>query len=115
MSLFAITALCFWGLFRRESSREAPLFPLDLLKERSFRIFVIASVCCFTGQMGSLVALPFLFQHEFRQSVLMTGLAMTPWPLMVAFSGPRAGRLADKGVSPVDCSAGSVGDCWRSG
>jgi len=99
LSLLSLSFLCFWGLFRREISREAPLFPLDLLRERSFRISIIASVCCFTGQMTSYVALPFLFQHEFHQSVLATGFALMSWPLMVAIAGAKAGKLVDKGIS----------------
>jgi len=64
-------------LVRREMAKKAPLVPLDLLRVHSFRISVIASVCCFTGQMASYVALPFYIQHELGQSTTATGLLMT--------------------------------------
>jgi len=104
--LLAVSAASFFALVRREWSREAPLIPLDLLRGRSFRLSVIASVCCFSGQMASYVALPFVFQHGYGLSPLMTGICMTPWPLMVAVAGPVAGRLSDRMANGLLCAAG---------
>src|SRR5581483_1021793 len=55
-------------LIRRELPRSSPLVPLDLLRDRTFRLSVIASVCCFIGQMAGFVALPFYLQHELARS-----------------------------------------------
>ncbi len=108
LALLALSAASFLALVRREWPRPTPLIPLDLLRERSFRLSVIASVCCFSGQMASYVALPFVFQHGMGLSPLATGLCMTPWPLVVAVAGPIAGRLSDRMASGLLCAVGGV-------
>ena len=107
-ALLALSAACFVALVRREMPRQAPLVPLDLLRSRPFRISVIASVCCFAGQMAGYVALPFYLQHGLGQDALTTGLYMTPWPLVVAVAGPMSGRLADRVPNGLLCAAGGV-------
>ncbi|WP_216671401.1 MFS transporter [Mangrovicoccus sp. HB161399] len=114
LPLLAASAAGFAALVRRERRREAPLVPLDLLANPSFRLSVTASVCCFGAQMTGYIALPFLLQHGLGLSVLATGLCMTPWPLMVAVCGPLSGRLADRGVpGGALCAAG--GTCLAAG
>lgn len=92
--LLAAAALGMFALVRRELPRQAPMIPLDLLREPSFRISVIASVCCFIGQGAAMVSLPFYLQNGLGMDALRTGLLMTPWPLTVALVAPIAGRLA---------------------
>jgi DHA2 family multidrug resistance protein-like MFS transporter len=113
-ALLLPAALLFLGaLIRREAPRQAPLIPLDLLRVGSFRISVIASVCCFAGQTAALVALPFYLQHSLGQSVLMTGAYLTAWPLTVAATAPIAGRLANRMSTAWLCAAG--GACLAAG
>ena len=95
-------------LVRREARRPAPLVPLDLLARLPFRVSVVASVLCFTGQTAGLVALPFYLQHAFGLSPLMTGLYLTAWPLTVAFAGPMAGKLANRVPTAWLCLAGGT-------
>ena len=95
-ALLVAAVACGALLVRRELPRAAPLIPLDLLRSPSFRMSIIASVCCFTGQMASYVALPFYMHHVLGLSVLATGLLMTPWPLAVMLAAPLSGRLADR-------------------
>jgi DHA2 family multidrug resistance protein-like MFS transporter len=111
--LLAVSIGSFVALIRREMPRAAPLIPLDLLRNRPFRISVIASVCCFAGQMASYVALPFYLQHSLGQDTLATGLYMTPWPLVVAVVGPISGRLSDRMSNGLLCAAG--GACLAAG
>jgi DHA2 family multidrug resistance protein-like MFS transporter len=112
-ALLALAVVSLVLLVRREMPRQAPLIPLDLLRGHSFRISVIASVCCFAGQMASYVALPFYLQHGLGQNAFMTGLYMTPWPLTVALAGPLSGRLADRVPTAWLCAAG--GGCLAAG
>jgi DHA2 family multidrug resistance protein-like MFS transporter len=84
------------------------MIPFDLLRVPSFRISVIASICCFTGQMASLVALPFYLQHGLGQSAGMTGLYLTAWPLTVAVAGPLSGRLSDRFSTGTLCAFGGL-------
>ncbi|WP_431052716.1 MFS transporter [Roseateles sp. L2-2] len=93
-ALLIAAIVCGALLVRRELPRAAPLIPLDLLRSPSFRMSIIASVCCFTGQMASYVALPFYMHHVLGLSVLATGLLMTPWPLAVMLAAPLSGRTA---------------------
>lgn len=95
-------------LVRREAGRAAPLVPLDLLARLPFRVSVIASVLCFTGQTAGLVALPFYLQHAFGLTPLMTGLYLTLWPIAVALTGPIAGKLANRVQTAWLCLAGGV-------
>ena len=106
--LLAAAVVSFVLLVRREMGQAAPLVPLDLLRARPFRISVLASVCCFAGQMASYVALPFHLQHALGRGDLATGLLMTPWPLVVAVAGPLSGRLADRMSNGLLCAAGGV-------
>ncbi|MBB3641491.1 MFS transporter [Variovorax atrisoli] len=107
-ALLGVAVVSMVLLVRRETSRKAPLVPLDLLRVHSFRISIIASVCCFTGQMASYVALPFYIQHELGQSTAATGLLMTPWPLAVMLAAPLSARLAQCVPTAWLCAAGSA-------
>lgn len=113
LAALATAAAFMAALVRREMPREAPLIPIDLLRGLSFRLSVIASVCCFTGQSAAFVALPFLLQHGLGLSPLATGLVMTPWPLAVAVTAPAAGRLANRMQGAWLCGAG--GACLAAG
>ncbi len=106
--LLVVAVISVVVLVRREMPRAVPLVPLDLLRGRPFRISVVASVCCFAGQMASYVALPFHLQHALGQGDLATGLLMTPWPLVVAVAGPLSGRLADRVSNGLLCAIGGV-------
>ncbi len=104
--ILALSAYSFVALVRREKPKAAPMIPLDLLHIPSFRLSVIASICCFAGQTAGLVALPFYLQHDLGQSALMVGFYMTTWPLAVAVTALAAGYLSDRMNSAWLSSAG---------
>jgi DHA2 family multidrug resistance protein-like MFS transporter len=106
--VLASAAVAMFVLVRREMPRSLPMIPLDLLREGSFRISVIASACCFVGQSAAMVSLPFYLQHGLGQDVLRTGLLMTPWPLTVALVAPIAGRLANRIAGAWLCALGGA-------
>ncbi|WP_205215019.1 MULTISPECIES: MFS transporter [Sphingomonas] len=83
-------------LVRREWGQPAPLFPIDLLRNRIFGMSIATSTVSFAAQMLAYVTLPFLFQMVLGRSAFETGLLMTPWPLALGVVAPIAGRLADK-------------------
>ncbi|HLJ20790.1 MAG TPA: MFS transporter [Stellaceae bacterium] len=112
-ALLAASAISLGALVHREMAQTTPLIPLDLLRGHSFRISVIASICCFSGQMASYVALPFYIQHGLGLSAFKTGLYMTPWPLAVALMAPIAGRLSDRVSSGWLCTVGGI--CLAAG
>jgi DHA2 family multidrug resistance protein-like MFS transporter len=106
--LLAAGALAMIALVRREMPRQAPMIPLDLLRERGFRISVIASVCGFVGQSAAMISLPFYLQHGLGQDALRTGLLITPWPLTVGLVAPIAGRLANRISGAWLCALGGT-------
>jgi DHA2 family multidrug resistance protein-like MFS transporter len=108
IGLLLVAAASLVALVRREMHRTAPLIPLDLLRRKPFRISVIASICCFSAQMVSYVALPFYLQHGLGQSTFITGLYMTPWPLTVALAAPISGRLSGRISTARLCAAGGI-------
>jgi DHA2 family multidrug resistance protein-like MFS transporter len=108
IGLLVAAAIGLTGLIRRELPRTSPLIPLDLLRERIFRLSVIASVCCFIGQMAGFVALPFYLQHELGRSAATAGLVMTAWPLTVAVVAPLSGRFADRFSNDTLCVVGGL-------
>ena len=83
-------------LVRREWGDPAPLFPVDLLRNRIFSMSIGTSTVSFAAQMLAFVTLPFLFQAVLGRSAFETGLLMTPWPLALGVIAPIAGRLADR-------------------
>jgi DHA2 family multidrug resistance protein-like MFS transporter len=107
-ALLVVSAVSLVLLVRREMPKAAPLIPLDLLRVPSFRVSIVASVCCFTGQMLGYLALPFYFQHELGLSAMATGLLMTPWPLAVMVAAPLSARLAKRVPTAWLCAAGGV-------
>ncbi|MEP6722853.1 MAG: MFS transporter [Variovorax sp.] len=112
-ALLGVSAGALVLLVRREMPKAAPLIPLDLLRVPSFRVSIVASVCCFTGQMIGFVALPFYFQHELGLSAMATGLLLTPWPLAVMVAAPLSARLAKRVPTAWLCAVG--GGCLSIG
>jgi len=108
IGMFVLAALTMTALVRREMPREAPLIPLDLLRNGSFLVSVIASISCFSGQSAAMVALPFYLQHGLGQDALHTGLLITPWPLTVALVAPISGRLANRVSGAWLCALGGT-------
>ena len=106
--LIAGSVLCLLALLRIERRSAAPLVPIDLLATPAFRFSVIASVCCFTGQMLSLIALPFYLQHRLGMTATEAGLYMMPWPAAVMVIAPISGRLADRVKTAWLCAAGGA-------
>ena len=100
-------ALCLALLLRIERKSPAPLVPTDLFAAPAFRIAVIASVCCFTGQMLGMIAMPFYLLHHLGLTPTQMGLYMMPWPAAVAVIAPISGRLSNRIKTAWLCAAGA--------
>ncbi len=98
--------LCLWALLRLERKNETPIVPTDLLATPAFRLAIIASVSCFTGQMLSYVALPFYLQHTLHMTPVLAGLYMIPWPAATIVAAPISGWLANRVKTAWLCASG---------
>lgn len=108
VALIAAAIACLIALLRLERGRATPLVPVDLFRDKAFSVAAIASVCCFTGQMMSYVALPFYLQHNLHLTPTQAGLYMMPWPAAVVVMAPLSGRLANKVPTAWLCAAGGA-------
>jgi DHA2 family multidrug resistance protein-like MFS transporter len=106
--LLMASAFSFAALVRREHDSDAPLIPLDMLRNKSFRSSIMASICCFSAQMAAFVALPFHLHQALGQSTTGTGMYMIPWPLAVASIAPVAGKLSDRMPTAWLCMIGGT-------
>jgi MFS transporter, DHA2 family, multidrug resistance protein len=104
--LIGCSVLCLLAVLRLERNTPTPIVPTDLLAEPGFRVAVIASVACFTGQMLAYVALPFYLHHTMGMTPALTGLYMMPWPIATIIMAPIAGRLADRIKTAWLCASG---------
>jgi len=95
LSVALIACGAFIGFFfiRRQLGQPVPFFPVDLLRIPVFRLSICTSVCAFSAQMLSLIALPFLLLDNYGKSHFHTGLLITAWPLATVIAAPLAGRL----------------------
>ncbi len=82
-------------LVRVERRAERPVIPLTLFNGK-FSLAVLTAFWSFFGQGVAFVALPFLFQTAYHATPLESALLFTPWPLVIVFVAPIAGRLADR-------------------
>jgi DHA2 family multidrug resistance protein-like MFS transporter len=90
----------------RQLALPVPLLPVDLFRRPIFALSVGTSVCSYIAQTIAYVALPFYFQYVGGMSQIDTGLLMTPWPAIVVFVAPIAGRLSDRYPAGVLGTAG---------
>lgn len=93
------------ALIRREMARSVPLLPLDLLRIRTVRLAIGASVCMFAAHMLTVIAMPFHLSAA-GFSPVQIGLIITPYPIAVGLLAPIAGRFADRTTSALPVAAG---------
>ncbi len=86
----------------RSRTHPNPLFDLDLLKLRSFSDANIGMIAFTMAFFSWLVTLPTFLQDHWEWSVLQTGFAIAPGPLIAMMVSPPLGKLADRiGPAPV--------------
>ncbi len=88
--------VCCALLLCRQRGHPAPMLPVDLLRRPLFAMSVLTSILSYASQGLALVALPFLLQMSLGRTDVATGLLLTPWPLLVAFTAPIAGYLSER-------------------
>ena len=93
-------------LFRQQRRQTVPMVPIDLMRIPLFSLSLVTASCSYAAQGMAYVALPFLLQNVIGRSEVETGLLITPWPLIIVFVAPLAGRLSDRYPAGILCSIG---------
>lgn len=96
LASFAISLVGFYFFFRFESRPETALIGLNIFRKPLFTFSVLAAMTHFVASSGSLVLLPFYFEHVRGYSPKEVGLHMFILPIMMFIFAPLTGRLADK-------------------
>lgn len=80
----------------RSVTHPAPVIPLPLFRVRSFSLANVANLSFSTAFAAMILGGVLFLNGVWHYSILRTGLAVTPGPLMAAVFAPPAGRLADR-------------------
>lgn len=81
---------------RVEADAKAPLFDLQLLKNRTFWSANLASFLTFVAFSSVSVLMPFFLEEELKYPTHTAGIYMTAIPLAILVVAPVAGRLSDR-------------------
>ena len=84
----------------RSHRHPAPLFDLGLFRLRSYLVGNLGTVAFATAFFAWLIMLPEFLQRSWEWSVLKSGFAIAPGPMVSSMFAPLAGRLADRIGSP---------------
>ncbi|MBV8473703.1 MAG: MFS transporter [Hyphomicrobiales bacterium] len=93
---WVVALVCGAALMRRQAGHPAPMLAADLFRIPVFALSGATAICSFATQGLAFVSLPFLLQTALGRSQVETGFLITPWPAVVAFMAPIAGRLSDR-------------------
>jgi DHA2 family multidrug resistance protein-like MFS transporter len=96
IAAFVLAAVVGASLLHRERAVAAPIFPVDLLRVRVFRLCVLTAVLSFMAQMLAYTALPFMLERSHGMSQVQTGVSLMAWPAALALTAPVAGWLSDR-------------------
>ena len=107
---FLIAVVLVLAFIVRSRKHPEPLFDLGLFKIRSFRIGSIGTVFFIVAFFSWLISLPTFLQGAWEWSVLETGFAIAPGPMLCAIISPPAGRIAERvGNGPLLTLGGLCG------
>ncbi|MEM1332300.1 MAG: MFS transporter [Actinomycetota bacterium] len=95
---------------RRSQRHPEPLFDLELLRLRTYAIGNVGSLFFVIAFFAWLVTFPEFIQRTWDWSVLKTGFAIAPGPMIATVVSPITGRLADRiGNGPILVVGGASG------
>jgi EmrB/QacA subfamily drug resistance transporter len=100
----------------RSRSHPRPVVELGLLRVRSFAFAGVATVFYMTAFSASLLATVLYLTTVWHQSPLLTGLEITPGPLLVTLLsvpvGRLAGRVGQRYLIAIGCGVFALGCGW---
>ncbi|MBI3953419.1 MAG: MFS transporter [Chloroflexi bacterium] len=94
--LFVAFAGAFVAFLAAELRSQQPMIDLRLFRPRGFSLGSLAGYLSFFSMSFSMFLMPFYLQRGVGWSAREAGMLMVPMALMLAASGPIAGRLSDR-------------------
>jgi len=98
-----VTLVCFLAgivmltaFFARSVAHPEPLFDLDLFRIRSYAVANVGSVFFLVAFFSWIIVLPEFIQETWGWSVLKSGFAIAPGPVVSTILSVTNGRLADR-------------------
>lgn len=115
----AAIALASGAFFVRSSlDHDEPLFDLQLLEIRSFRVVTLAGALLSTSTSATWFLYPLFLSDVWDYSNLEIGLAMTPGPAALVLFAPIAGRLVDRHgyrhLLILGATMATIGTAWMA-
>ncbi|QES88433.1 MDR family MFS transporter [Rhizosphaericola mali] len=93
----AVSVITFF-VFLKSAKKANPLIDLTVFKSNVFASAAIITIIRSLALYGGLFFLPFLLQGLLGYSEIQSGLLMLPNALIMFFTRPYSGRLADRGI-----------------
>jgi DHA2 family multidrug resistance protein-like MFS transporter len=81
---------------RREARQRAPVFPVDLLRNRQIALSSLAGLTGSMAMMTVMLTLPFRLQQQFGYSPAEAGFVYSAWPMVLILFAPVAGAMSDR-------------------
>ncbi len=94
--VFGLSAAALTGFVLWERGRTDALVPLELYRDRGYRVATVLTLVTAFSIAGFLLVFVLQTQRLLGMSPLMSGVAALPWTLALSAVAPVAGRLADR-------------------
>jgi MFS transporter, DHA2 family, multidrug resistance protein len=96
VTLLALCGVVGWVFVRRELRQPAPVFPIDLLRNKAIALPCVGSLAAYMGMMMLTVSFPFRLQQHYGFTPAAAGAVLAPLPLVSMIVAPTAGLLSDR-------------------
>jgi EmrB/QacA subfamily drug resistance transporter len=93
---FGVAVLLFVVFVRWERRTQDPMLDLGLFQSRLFSMGFSARFLSFLGMSASFFLMPFYLIQILEYPASQAGLLMVPGSILLAITGPMAGRLSDR-------------------
>lgn len=92
----AVAAAALVGFVFAERRTASPLVHLGLFRKQPFSLGLLQGYLIFIALSATLLFVPFYLQDLLRYDAFHAGLIVAVYPIVLAFSSPLSGRLADR-------------------